>query len=96
MATTTAPVAPSGFARESNDTKKVCPLASSAVKPGAAPALFSRVRVHFAGAGAGPATGPRTTSSTVSARLPMRFVNHPESGTSSIVLTFPARMPAGS
>jgi len=49
VATTTAPVAPSGLTGASNERKNVSPFASCAVKPAAAPALFSRVIVHFDG-----------------------------------------------
>ncbi len=47
--------------------------------------------VHGPGAGPGPASGPRTTSSAVTAREKMRFVNQFESGTSSMVLMLRAR-----
>jgi len=40
-------------------------------------------------------TGPRRTSSGASARAPMRFVNHVESGTSSSALTPSARCDRG-
>src|SRR5262245_55334418 len=86
-----APVAPSGEFGGSNDTNHVWPLASIAVKPGAKPPLFSRVMVQRSGLGGGPEFGPRTKSSAEAAGGRMRFVNQLESGTSSIVLTLPAR-----
>ena len=63
------------MAGASEETNHVCPPASFAVKPAAAPALFSRVIVHEEGSGAGPSTGPATSSSAVSERAPMRLVN---------------------
>ena len=89
---TIAPVAPFGFDGGSNEMNQVSPLASRAVNPGAYPDDFSRMMVHFSGAGGGPALGPRTTSSTDTARLPMRLVNQLESGTSSTVLMLRARL----
>src|SRR5688572_14079957 len=89
---TIAPVAPFGFGGGSNEMNQVSPLASRAVNPGANPADFSRMITHFSGAGAGPTLGPRTISSTVTARLPIRFVNQLESGTSSTVLMLRARL----
>ena len=47
---------------------------------------------HFSGAGGRPVLGPRRISSIDSSRVPMRFVNQLESGTSSIVLIFCARV----
>ena len=47
---------------------------------------------HFSGAGGAPVSGPRTIRSGVTSTVPIRFVNQPESGTSSIVLTFCARV----
>src|SRR6218665_2201791 len=92
---TSAAVAPRGFFFASNETNQVSRLASLAVKPGAAPALFSRVSVHRCAAGAGPATGPRCSSSAVIGRLPIRLVNQLESGTSSTVLMLPAGVLVG-
>jgi hypothetical protein len=63
--------------------------------PGWLPPDFCRQMVQCDGSGGAPTFGPRTTSSTVSGRLTIRFVNQLESGTSSMVLMFCARMPAG-
>ena len=88
---TTAAVAPFGFEGGSNDTNHVSPLASRAVNPGAYPDAFSRMITHFSGAGGGPTLGPRSSCSSGTA-LTMRLVNQLESGTSSMVLMFCARV----
>ena len=92
----TAPVAPPGAHGGSNWRNQVSPLASAAVKPGCAPAVFSRITIHFDGSGGAPTFGPRVMSSVVIGRVPMRLVNQLESGTSSMVLMFFARRPHGS
>src|SRR6185503_21227792 len=92
---TTDPVAASGAHGGSNSRNQVSPLASFAVKPGCEPDVFSLNNTHFDGSGGAPTTGPRLISSAVIGRVPMRLVNQLESGTSSIVLTFWARTPAG-
>src|SRR3954463_5678632 len=80
-------VAPSGYPGASNEMNHVSPFASFAVKPGANPALFSRVMVQSSGLGAGLVFGPRTRSSALIFRGMIRLVNQLESGTSSIVFT---------
>jgi hypothetical protein len=57
---------------------------------------FLRLKTQRDGSGGAPTTGPRTSSSAVSARALMRLaVNQFESGTSSMVLRFCARVPDG-
>src|SRR6476660_124740 len=89
---TTAAVAPPGLLGGSNPRNHVSPLASFAVKPGFAPAVFSRTITHFSGAGGRPMTGPCASWAAVTSVEPIRFVNQLESGTSSIVLMFRARV----
>ncbi len=81
---------PSGSSEKSKERNQVSPLASFAVKPGEKPAPFSRISTHRSVLGGGPTLGPRTISSTDGVRARIRFVNQPESGTSSMVLTFRA------
>src|SRR5215203_5105461 len=90
-----AAVAPSGLAGASKDTNQVSPAASFAVNPAANPEVFSRMIVQDEGSGGGPLLGPLINSSLFRVRVPMRLVNQLESGTSSTVLAFSARMPAG-
>src|SRR5262245_40084856 len=90
---TTDAVAPSRNFGGSNSRNHVSPLASLAVKPGWAPAVFSRMSVHLDGSGGAPTFGPRVSASTVMGVVPIRFVNQLESGTSSMVLMFFARIP---
>ena len=92
MAIASAPVAPSGFDGGSNERNQVSPLAPRAVNPGANPDDFSRMTVQRSAAGGGPRLVPRSSSSTGSAFAPMRLVNQLESGTSSMVLMFWARV----
>src|SRR5262245_28054433 len=92
---TTAAVAASGLYGGSNSRNHVSPVASLAVMPACAPDVFSLKMTHREGSGGAPTLGPRTTSSIVSALVPMRLVNQLESGTSSMVLTFCARSPEG-
>ena len=65
------------------------------MKPGWAPDVFSLMSTQRDGSGGAPRLGPRTISSTVTVVVPIRFVNQLESGTSSIVLMFFARVPDG-
>ena len=67
------------------------PAESRTVNPGITPSFFAAITVHRPARGAAAGVRPLTTSSTVTARAPNRFVNQVESGTSSIVLTFCAR-----
>ncbi len=90
-AMTSAPVAISGFDGGSNFTKYMSPRASAIVSPGVMPSFLPETIVHTPGSGPVPATGPVSTSSAVMTRVPMRFVNQLESGTSSSVLTLDAR-----
>src|SRR3989441_1026189 len=59
--------------------------------PGVIPSVFAPTTSHGP-FGAPPVTDPRTISSTDMGRARIRFVNQLESGTSSSVLTFSARM----
>jgi hypothetical protein len=88
---TSAPVAISGFDGGSNLMNQSVLARSRTVKPGVMPSLLPETTVHGPSAGGPDEFGPRTYSSTVSARRPRRFVNQLESGTSSIVFTFTAR-----
>ena len=91
LATAIAPVAASGWPAASNDTNQRSLAESRIVKPGANPASFGDTTFHLPAAGPSPTSGPRAISSSVTGRARMRLVNQPESGTSSIVLTFRAR-----
>ncbi len=62
------------------------------MNPGLVPADFSRSSVHFCGDGGTSELTPRASWAAVIDVLPMRLVNQLESGTSSIVLTLPARV----
>ena len=74
----------------------VSPLASRAVKPGCTPDVFSLITVHFDGSGGAPTIGPRRQLlGRDRGSVPIRFVNQLESGSSSIVLRFCARLPEG-
>ena len=64
------------------------------VKPGETPFAL-RLTIHLPGAGPVSSLGPRIISSTVIGRVPARFVNQLESGTSSMVLTLAARPTSG-
>jgi hypothetical protein len=90
--TSTAPVLPSGESGASNCRNHVRPFASRAVNPGLVPEFFSRSRTHFSGAGPGSELGPLARRSVAIGSAPMRLVNQLESGTSSMVLMFPARV----
>src|SRR5688500_12003050 len=92
---TMAAVAPSGLDGGSNEMNHVSPFASRAVKPGAKPADFSLITVHFALAGGAPGVDRWTISPAVSGCASIRLVNQLESGTSSIVLTLCARTFSG-
>ena len=59
------------------------------------PTDFSRSRTHFSGTGAVSELTPLARRSGVIGSAPMRLVNQLESGTSSMVLTFPARVLEG-
>ena len=61
------------------------------MNPGVTPSFFAAMTVQLPGAGPFVVSGPFSSSSTVIARVPSRFVNQFESGTSSTVLTFCAR-----
>src|SRR5262245_31152682 len=93
LAMAMAAVAPLGFEGGSNETNHVSPFPSLAVKPGANPDDFSRVSVHREASGGWPLMGPVASSAAVSVRVPTRLVNQLESGTSSTVLMFFARVP---
>src|SRR5215203_5037882 len=56
-AMTIAAVSPSGYSGESKVMNHVSPLASNAVNPGWAPALFSLINTHFDASGGAPRTG---------------------------------------
>ena len=70
---------------------QTCPAESRTVNPGITPSFLAEITVQPPGAGPVPDPGPLTSSSTVTGTVPSRFVNHVESGTSSIVLRFCAR-----
>src|SRR6185436_7971698 len=63
--------------------------------PGCEPDVFSFVRIQRDGSGGSPRFGPRAISSAETVVAPIRFVNQFESGTSSMVLMFCARVPDG-
>ncbi len=70
---------------------QIWPAESRTVNPGVTPSFFAAMTVQFPGAGPLTVSGPFRSSSTVMARVPRRFVNQFESGTSSTVFTFCAR-----
>ena len=95
VATTIAPVAPSGFAGASNETNQVSPAASFAVKPAAYPRSSRGSRSTTRDPA--PCRCRALDQFVVGQRTaPMRLVNQLESGTSSMVLMFCARTPSGS
>ena len=67
------------------------PVESRTVNPGVTPSVLASMTVQFPGAGPAVVSGPLSSSSTETGRVPRRFVNQFESGTSSTVFTFCAR-----
>jgi hypothetical protein len=79
----------------SNFTTKLRPVVSLATNPGLVPPTLACVTTSGMRGGP-PLSGPRTASSIETVRMPMRFVNHDESGTSSSAFTLRARLVAWS